>query len=52
MPMVVMPQPVYVTPPPVYMYAPLPRLGPSPMYGPSRTAIVMRGNYAYRVLVP
>jgi hypothetical protein len=51
MPMVVMPQPVYVTPPPMYLYSP-PRMVAPPLYGPSRTALVMRGGYAYRVLVP
>ncbi|HEY1986738.1 MAG TPA: hypothetical protein VGG85_15080 [Terracidiphilus sp.] len=52
MPMYVMPPPVYVTAAPMYMYVPPPRILAPPMYGPSRTAMVVRGGYAYRVAVP
>jgi hypothetical protein len=55
-PVYVAPQPVYVTPPmyvpapPMYVYAP--RVMPPPAWGFTRSAVVVRNGYAYRVYVP
>ena len=61
-PVYVVQQPVYVTPtpvymyalpPPVYMYAPQRFVAPPPaVWGPARTAVVLRNGYAYRMLIP
>jgi|ERR1035441_3222618 hypothetical protein len=49
-PVYIVQSPMYVTPPPSYWYA-RPRVIMPPVWGP-RSAVVYRGGYAYRVIVP